>query len=316
MNMKLSMSQDKLRMVTIGIAMVAMVAIPQMAWSHCGACGAEAEHAHGKSIVDVAQEAGTFKTLLAAAEVAGLVETLSHNGPFTVFAPSDDAFKKLPEGTVGTLLANKEKLKSLLLYHVVAGTVPAEKAMTLKKAPSVFGQDIPITKTDKGLFVAGAKIVTTDIEASNGVIHVIDEVMMPSNIIEIAGSNDDFTTLTAAIKAAGLVETLNGDGPFTVFAPTNAAFAKLPEGTVESLLKPEGLDQLRAILTGHVVAGAYSAEDVSGVSEVMTVQGSTLPLSVCEHNGVQVANASVIAADVTAFNGVIHVIDSVILPKS
>ena len=316
MTKTLSMKQDKVRMAILGSVMMALMVVPVTAWAHCGACGTEAKHAHDKSIAAVAKEAGTFKTLLAAAEAAGLVETLSHKGPFTVFAPSDDAFKKLPEGTIKKLLANKAKLKNLLLYHVVSGTVPAEKAMTLKKAPSVFGQDIPFKKTDKGFYVAGAKVVATDIEASNGVIHVIDKVMMPAGIIEIASGNDDFKTLTAAIKAAGLVETLKGDGPFTVFAPTDAAFAKLPEGTLESLLKPEGLEQLRAILTGHVIAGTYSAEDVSGLTEVKSVQGSTLPLSVCDQNGVQVANASVVAADVIAFNGVIHVIDSVILPTS
>ena len=136
--------------------------------------------------------------------------------------------------------------------------------------------------------------------------------MAKSNIVETAVAADDFNTLVAAVKAAGLVDTLSGKGPFTVFAPTDAAFAALPEGTVESLLKPENKDQLIAILTYHVVPAKVMAKDVKA-GEAPTVNGKTATVSI-NSGGVTIEGANVVTADVVASNGVIHVIDKVILP--
>lgn len=133
------------------------------------------------------------------------------------------------------------------------------------------------------------------------------------DIVDIAASNDDFSTLVAAVSAAGLVDTLKSDGPFTVFAPTNAAFAALPEGTVESLLKPENKDQLTAILTYHVVAGKVLAADVANLDRATTVNGKDVHISV-KNGGVKVNKANVVATDIVGSNGVIHVIDRVLLP--
>jgi uncharacterized surface protein with fasciclin (FAS1) repeats len=141
-----------------------------------------------------------------------------------------------------------------------------------------------------------------------------DKAMAPGTIVEVAAGNSDFSTLVAAVKAAGLVDTLNSKGPFTVFAPTNAAFAKLPAGTVESLLKPENKDQLVAILTYHVVAGKVKAADVVKLKSASTVNGKAASITVAM-GGVKIDNANVTATDIKASNGVIHVIDSVILPK-
>jgi uncharacterized surface protein with fasciclin (FAS1) repeats len=132
-------------------------------------------------------------------------------------------------------------------------------------------------------------------------------------VVAIAAGNADFSTLVAAVKAAGLAETLSGAGPFTVFAPTNAAFAKLPAGTVEGLLKPENKEKLAAILTYHVVPGKVMAADVkSGM--VKTVQGGKLDVK-ASSDGVTVDGAKVVKTDIVGSNGVIHVIDSVVLPK-
>jgi uncharacterized surface protein with fasciclin (FAS1) repeats len=133
------------------------------------------------------------------------------------------------------------------------------------------------------------------------------------DIVDTAVAAGDFETLVAAVKAAGLVEVLKGDGPFTVFAPTDEAFAKLPEGTVESLLKPENKDKLTAVLTYHVVPGRVMAADVVKLDSAKTVQGQDVRIS--SASGVKVNDANVIATDVIASNGVIHVIDSVIIPK-
>lgn len=134
-----------------------------------------------------------------------------------------------------------------------------------------------------------------------------------NDIVETAIAAGDFGTLAAALEAAGLIETLKGDGPFTVFAPTDDAFARLPEGTVENLLLPENVEQLRAILTYHVVPGIVKAADVVGLSEATTVNGQTVDIKV-DGATVMLDDATVIATDIEASNGVIHVIDSVILP--
>ena len=134
------------------------------------------------------------------------------------------------------------------------------------------------------------------------------------DIVDVAASNKSFSTLVAAVKAAGLVETLKGEGPYTVFAPTDEAFAKLPKGTLESLLKPENKQKLVAILTYHVVPGKVMAKDVKS-NKVKTASGSSFKMKVSK-KGVWVDNAKVVATDVKADNGVIHVIDTVILPRS
>jgi uncharacterized surface protein with fasciclin (FAS1) repeats len=137
--------------------------------------------------------------------------------------------------------------------------------------------------------------------------------MMKKDIVDTAVAAGDFTTLAAALDAAGLIDTLKGDGPFTVFAPTDAAFAALPEGMVESLLKPENKDQLIAVLTYHVVPGAVKAGDVVKLDSAKTVNGESVTIEASDM-GVKVDNANVIATDIEASNGVIHVIDAVILP--
>jgi uncharacterized surface protein with fasciclin (FAS1) repeats len=133
------------------------------------------------------------------------------------------------------------------------------------------------------------------------------------DIVDTAAGNKDFSTLVAAVKAAGLVDALKADGPLTVFAPTNEAFAKLPAGTVESLLKPENKDKLVQILTYHVVAGNVMAADVVKLKSATTLEGSDVKVSVSDA-GVKINNANVVATDIKTSNGVIHVIDTVILP--
>ncbi|SRR5579859_1190833 len=137
----------------------------------------------GKDIIDTAVAAGSFKTLATALQAAGLVDTLKGEGPFTVFAPTDDAFKKLPAGTLESLLKpeNKEKLRAILTYHVVAGKVTAAQVTKLSSAKTLNGQDLAITSHDGAVMVNNAKVVQADIPASNGVIHVIDTVILPNS---------------------------------------------------------------------------------------------------------------------------------------
>jgi len=272
-----------------------------------------------KNIVDTAVEAGKFKTLAAALGAAGLVDAVKGPGPFTVFAPSDEAFAKLPKGTVETLLKpeNKDKLKAILTYHVVPGKVMAKDVLGVKGAKSLNGQRIDV-KVDGGkVMVDGAQVVATDIACTNGVIHVIDSVILPSedNIPTVATKAGKFNTLLAAAKAAGLVETLSGDKALTVFAPTDDAFAKLPKDTVATLLKPENKDKLKAILLFHVVEGRVYSEDALAAKSATTLQGSKVEITV-KDGAAYVNGAKILATDVDASNGVIHIIDSVILPPA
>jgi uncharacterized surface protein with fasciclin (FAS1) repeats len=241
-----------------------------------------------------------------------------------VFAPTDDAFAKLPEGTVEDLLKpeNLETLQNILLYHVVPGKVMAADVTALESAETASGQTVAI-KTDMGnVNINDAKVVITDIETSNGVIHVIDAVLLPpaelSDVVNTAVADGRFTTLVAAVQAAGLVETLKGEGPFTVFAPTDDAFAKLPEGTVEDLLKPENLETLQNILLYHVVPGKVMAEDVimlDGQMADTALEGKPVSISVKDGKVYLNDNVEVIITDVETSNGVIHVIDTVLLPE-
>lgn len=271
-----------------------------------------------KNIVETAQAAGTFNTLIAAARAAGLDTVLAGPGPLTVFAPTDEAFAKLPAGTVENLLKpeNKSLLAEVLKYHVVAGSVKAADVVKLNGAETVGKQRVAI-KVNSGKVMLNTKttVVATDIMASNGVIHVIDSVLMPETkrIPEVAQNAGTFNTLLAAVTTAELASTLNSDGPFTVLAPNDEAFAKLPPGTVENLLRPESRDRLVALLTYHVIPGRVFSESVVKLTEAPTVNGKTLPIVVREGN-VRIGRANVIATDINAANGVIHVIDTVLIP--
>jgi transforming growth factor-beta-induced protein len=277
-------------------------------------------------IVDTAVSAGNFTTLATALEAAGLVDTLKGPGPFTVFAPTDAAFAELPAGTLDSLLANPDQLRAVLTYHVVAGRVTAADVVKLHSATTVQGEDVAISTSGSSVRINNATLTTADIMASNGVIHVIDTVILPpsmsaqaaapmatADIVDTAVAAGQFTTLATALEAAGLVDTLKGPGPFTVFAPTDDAFAKLPAGTLESLLANP--DQLRTVLTYHVVAGADSAAAVSQLQQAATVEGENVMIHAAD-GIVTINDATVTTPDIMASNGIIHVIDTVLLPPS
>lgn len=272
----------------------------------------------GANIVETAVKAGVFKTLAAALAAADLVDVLKGEGPFTVFAPTDEAFAKLPAGTVENLLKpeNKAALVSILKYHVVKGSVKADKVVGMTSATTINGQRVDILVKESNVMLDKAKVTKTDIECSNGVIHVIDTVLMPSskNVVETAIADGRFKTLASLLTAAGLVDALKGEGPFTVFAPTDEAFAKLPKATLESLMKPEGKDTLVSILKYHVVSGRVFSDDAAKMTEGKTLNGASFVVSK-KGSDLMIDKARVTKADIDASNGVIHVIDTVIMPK-
>ncbi len=267
-----------------------------------------------QTIVDIAVADGRFTTLVQAVQAAGLAETLAGEGPFTVFAPTDEAFAKLPAGTIEALLADPEQLRNILLYHVVSGKVMSEQAKTLSAAEMLNGDKVTIKAEMDKLMINDSQVVLADIEAANGVIHVIDTVLLPpqkATIADIVKGDERFSTLLAAVEAAGLVETLSGEGSFTVFAPTNDAFAKLPAGTIEALL--QDIPQLTSILLYHVVPGKLMAADVTASDYLTTAQGESVRIKLEEGNAF-INEAQIIFVDIETANGVIHVIDTVILP--
>jgi uncharacterized surface protein with fasciclin (FAS1) repeats len=278
------------------------------------------------TVAEIAAGDERFTTLVTALEAAGLVNTLNGEGPFTVFAPTNEAFAALPEGALEGLLADTEALTAVLLYHVAPGRFMASDVVGMSSADTASGESLSISTVDGNVMVNDARVVITDIEGSNGVIHVVDRVILPpadmamaaevmnvQDIVDIAANDGRFATLVAAVEAAGLVDTLKSDGPFTVFAPTDEAFSKLPEGTVEALLGD--IPALTRILLYHVVPGKVMASDVVALNRAQTAAEENLRIMVMEGK-VMINDAQVIITDIEASNGVIHVVDTVILPPA
>ncbi len=287
------------------------------------------------TIVEIAASSDDFSTLVAAVQAAGLVDVLNGPGPFTVFAPTDAAFAKLLSGlgiSAEDLLANQELLTNVLLYHVVPGELYAadvleQGVLTMANKHYAWARVMGGAAT-----INEAHIVATDIKASNGVIHVIDTVILPpaweynsfaadpsqieANIVEIALQNEGWSTLVAAVQAAGLVETLSGPGPFTVFAPTNEAFSELLGElglTAEELLANEPL--LTSVLLYHVVPGRVFADDALAEGTLTMADGNTATVST-RGGEVYINGAKILRANINTSNGVLYVIDEVILPPA
>ena len=346
------------------------------------------------TVVEVAVASGAFPTLVAAVQAAGLVDVLSGEGPFTVFAPTEEAFAAALDAlglSAEDLLADTELLTAVLTYHVLPVAAPAEVVVTLdgQNVATVGGAEVAITVDGATVMVNDATVVAADIEASNGIIHVIDTVLLPpmpeleaaddmgeseatddmgeseatddmgeseatddmgeseatddmgeseatddmgeseatddmgeseapGTVVEVAVASGAFPTLVAAVQAAGLVDVLSGEGPFTVFAPTEEAFAAALDAlglSAEDLLADTEL--LTAVLTYHVLPVAAPAEVVVTLDgqNVATVGGAEVAITV-DGATVMVNDATVVAADIEASNGIIHVIDTVLLPPA
>ncbi len=282
---------------------------------HAGVALSEAYFIEEKSVPQNLIDAGNFTTLVAAVQAAGLLDTLLGPGPYTLFAPTDEAFAKLPDGTVEGLLNDIPTLSNILLYHVVLGQ--EVMAADVSTNPVVMANgNVASLSVENGVMIDNANIVEVDWMGTNGIIHVIDTVIIPGDapagqtIVENLIAQGNFTTLVAAVQAAGLVDTLNSAGPFTLFAPTDAAFAKLPEGTVENLL--DDIPTLTDILLYHVISGAKVESSMVTAGDVMMANGDSATLST--DGGVMINDANVTGVDWQSSNGVIHIIDSVILP--
>lgn len=262
-------------------------------------------------IVDTAVAAGTFTKLAEALTAADLVGALKGPGPFTVFAPTDAAFAAFETANPGVLgKLTKAELSAILTYHVLSGA--AVKSADLKDDQVVItlnGSPVLIDLTG-GVKVGAtveAKVTAADVLASNGVIHVIDRIILPpaKDIVETAVAAGSFTTLAGALTSADLVATLKGPGPFTVFAPTDAAFAKLSA-------VPTG-DALKNVLLYHVVSGAVGSGDLTAGAVPTLLTGKSVTVNLT--GGVKINASNVTTPNIIAKNGVIHVVDTVLVPN-
>lgn len=269
-----------------------------------------------ENIVELAEGTPSLSTLVSAIVAADLTATLEGDGPFTVFAPTNDAFNGLPAGVLDYLLDNPAELAAVLQYHVVSGKVLSTDLSSGTVATLNGNIEVNVSS---GVTINGtANVTTADVEATNGVVHIIDEVLIPEgfelppteDIIELAQGTSTLSTLVTAITTAELVATLQGDGPFTVFAPTNEAFENLPDGVLDYLL--ENPTELAGILQYHVVSGSVLSTDLS-TGAVATLNGD---INVDVSAGVVInGSASVVTADIQATNGIVHIIDEVLIPE-
>ncbi|MBI1268126.1 MAG: T9SS type A sorting domain-containing protein, partial [Cryomorphaceae bacterium] len=270
------------------------------------------------TVVDIIVDSPVHTTLEAAVIAAELADDLSGAGPFTVFAPTDNAFAALPAGVVDALLLDPTgELANILLYHVVGAAALSTDLSDGQMLATLLGPDVTVSIMGGTVMINGATVIIADLTADNGVVHVIDAVLLPppaqpATVVDIIVDSPVHTTLEAAVIAAELADDLSGAGPFTVFAPTDDAFAALPAGVVDALLlDPTG--ELANILLYHVVGAAALSTDLSDGQMLATLLGPDVTVSIMGGT-VMINGATVIIADLTADNGVVHVIDAVLLP--
>jgi uncharacterized surface protein with fasciclin (FAS1) repeats len=269
------------------------------------------------TVVDIVVNSPDHEILEAAVIAAELADDLSGEGPFTVFAPTDAAFGALPAGLVDTLLLDPTgALADILLYHVLGADVRSTDLTDGQTATTLLGKDIIVSINGDTVMINDAMVTVVDIVADNGVVHVIDAVLIPPTItvVDIIVNSPDHEILEAAVIAAELADDLSGEGPFTVFAPTDAAFGALPAGLIDTLLlDPTG--SLADILLYHVLGADVRSTDLTDGQTAMTLEGSDIIVSI-SGDTVMINDAMVTVADIVADNGVVHVIDAVLTPLS
>jgi len=275
-------------------------------------------NAFSQTVFGIIENSEIHNTLETAIVAAELNETLASEGPFTVFAPTDDAFGLIPEDVLETLLADPTgQLTQILLNHVVSGTALSTDLSDGMMVTTLQGGEVSVSITDGMVMIGNATVIVADINADNGVVHVIDAILIPSEdtstVFDIIESSEAHNTLETAIVAAGLDETLASEGPFTVFAPTDDAFSLIPADVIETLLA-DPMGMLTQILLNHVVSGVTMSTDLSDGMMIETLQGSEVMVSITD-GVVMIGNAMVIAANIQASNGVVHVIDAVLVPE-
>jgi uncharacterized surface protein with fasciclin (FAS1) repeats len=293
-----------------------------------------------KDILTTAVATADLATLVVAVKAANLTAALAMpNGPYVVFAPTNEAFAKIPTDTLNYLLAHPDELRAVLFYHIVDHRIYADEIQNFQRERTLNGGEMVFIVNGSGVFVDNtAKVIAVNVDCTNGVVHLIDTVLIPakvaaaaaawveagepeapelSNIVALAEATPDLSTLVVCIKAAGLANTLSGPGPFTVLAPVNDAFKRLPAGVVDYLLNHTA--ELKNVLLYHGIAGAVQANQITNdehVPSLFAKHNLTFNVVGPNHNVIIVdQEARVITPDVEASNGVVHLIDRVLLPR-
>ncbi|WP_431166774.1 fasciclin domain-containing protein [Tenacibaculum halocynthiae] len=286
-----------------------------------------------KDIVELASATSTLSTLVSAVQKAGLVDALKADGSFTVFAPTNDAFQALLDSNNSWNSLDDipvETLKTVLMFHVLTSKVKSTDLSnvyvnTLATGPNDENLSLQVETTGGVEFNGDSKPVTVDVEASNGVVHIIDKVMLPPNVVTLALNNSGFTNLVAALTdsrhTTDFVSVLKGDGPFTVFAPTNRAFEELlATNSSWNSIGDIPIATLDAVLKYHVVNGAnVQSKQLTNNQEVTMLSGDKITVDLSSGAKLKTtSNQSVVisSTDVQGANGVIHVVDSVLLPAN
>ncbi|MGF1669062.1 MAG: fasciclin domain-containing protein [Balneolaceae bacterium] len=263
------------------------------------------------TIVEIAASNDNFSILADLIVNLGLEETLS-SGDFTVFAPSDEAFANLPDGLVASL--SNDQLTEILSYHVLSQVVLSKDLTLSQIVESLSGEQLWIEADESVLINGASTVIAADIEAENGVIHAVDQVLLPNafvDVVDIAAKDFNLSTLVELVIEAGLVESLKSEGPFTIFAPVNSAFEEISE-TLETLTQ----EQVTNVLTFHVVPQRILSTDLTPQQTVETVNGEELEIVVDGESVTVNGTTSVITVDLEGTNGVIHLIDGVLIPSN
>jgi transforming growth factor-beta-induced protein len=322
----------------------------------CSAVPADGEGSFDGMADDPAATAASnnpvLSTLVSAVDAAGLVDTLNGEGPFTIFAPVNDAFSAIPEEDLNGILADQDLLSAILTFHVVAGeSLDMSDLAEGGTVTTVQGETLAIAPSGDLITVNGANVICGNVQTANATVHIIDAVLVPEQAGEMmqagdmltemnvgpacssvpadgegsfdgmaddpaataASNNPVLSTLVAAVGEAGLVDTLNGEGPFTIFAPTNDAFGEIPEEDLDAILADK--DLLTSILTFHVVAG--ESLDLAALAEtgtVTAVNGATLEVAPGDELPT-VGGAAVVCGNVQTANATVHIIDKVLVPS-
>ena len=277
-----------------------------------GMVGTITVNAITNTIYDIVSNSVDHTTLKTAIDACSLEGALSSPGTLTLFAPTDAAFNLLPSGTIAALLNNIPQLTSILTHHVVPNTIMSSSLSNNQSATTLLGTDVKVTVVNGNYYIDNAMVTIADILADNGVVHVLDAVILPPSIYDIVSNSADHTTLKTAIDAAGLENVLSTTSSLTLFAPTDAAFDLLPAGTITSLLND--IPQLTSILTHHVIGDSIVSTSLNNGQIATTLNSTDLTISIT--NGVYIDNAMVSVADIITKNGVVHIINAVLIPST
>lgn len=273
----------------------------------------------GESALELLEEDPSLTTLAAAISAAGLADRLDSDTALTLLAPSNRAFEALGQSTLNDLLkpSNREKLRTILLNHVIAGKASASDVARMTIVTPLSGQVVKVTRSGSGLTLNDARVIRANITAESSIVHVIDRVLVPEtrNVLEVLKADGRFTTLIQAVQSAGLESELSERASRTLFAPTDDAFSMLPDGALGSLLRLENRKELTSVLASHLVADRINSSQLASSEEVTTFNDLVFSRSANSALQLTVGGTAVSETDMNASNGLIHVISSVIDPE-